>query len=99
MRTLGKIKKILKENEKILKTKYDITSIRIFGSYVKGNPDEHSDLDIIVTFKKIKSLMELVRIERELSELLGIKVDLLTEKGISRYILQDILKEAKYILQ
>jgi len=55
----------------------------VFCSYVRGEEKARSDIDILVEFSGRKSLLELVRIERELSEILRIKVDLLTEKSIS----------------
>jgi len=71
--------------------------IAIFGSYVKGEEGPGSDIDIIVEFSERKSLLELVRIERELPEVLKIKVDLLTEKSISPYMIDSIKKEMKVI--
>jgi uncharacterized protein len=50
-----------------------------------------------VEFSETKGLLTLVRIERELSELLGVKVDLLTEESISPYLIDGIKKEAKVI--
>ncbi len=79
--------------------KYNIKSVAIFGSYIKGDFNKDSDLDLLVRFAKRKSLLEMVRIERELSEYLGIKVDLLTEKSISPYIMKVIQKELKIIYQ
>lgn len=69
----------------------------VFGSYVRGEEKPESDIDIIVEFSGRKSLLELVRIERELSEVLGTKVDLLTEKSISPYLIDTIKKEMKVI--
>lgn len=57
--------------------------IAIFGSFARGDERPDSDIDILVEFSPPKSLLELVRIERELSEHLGRKIDLLTEKSIS----------------
>lgn len=71
--------------------------IAIFGSYVRKKEKLGSDIDIIVEFSDRKSLLELVRIQRELSEALGIKVDLLTEKSISPYLIDKIRKEMKVI--
>jgi predicted nucleotidyltransferase len=71
--------------------------ISVFGSYVRGEEKEESDIDIIVEFSERKSLLELVRIERELSEFLGIKVDLLTEQSISPYLIDSIRKEMEII--
>ena len=71
--------------------------ISIFGSYVRGEATSESDLDIIVEFDKSVSLLDIVGFELDLSEQLGIKVELLTEKAISPYIIKDVLAEAKVI--
>jgi len=71
--------------------------IAVFGSYVRGEEKPGSDIDVIVEFSDRKSLLELVRIERELSETLGIKVDLLTEKSISPYLI-DIIREEMEVI-
>ncbi|MBU2495471.1 MAG: nucleotidyltransferase family protein [Candidatus Omnitrophica bacterium] len=74
-----------------------VKKVSVFGSYVRGEENPGSDLDILVEFSERKSLLEIVRIERELSELLGIKVDLLTEKAISPYLRDRIKQEAQPI--
>lgn len=71
--------------------------IAVFGSYVRGEERPESDIDVLVEFSGRKSLLELVRMERELSEVLGIKVDLLTEKSISPYLINTIRKEMEVI--
>jgi len=71
--------------------------VAVFGSYIRGEESHESDIDIIVEFSERKSLLELVRMERELSDVLGIKVDLLTEKSISPYLIDTIKKEMEVI--
>ncbi len=71
--------------------------VAVFGSYIRGEESQESDIDIIVEFSERKSLLELVRIERELSDVLGIKVDLLTEKSISPYLIDTIKREMEVI--
>jgi len=73
------------------------TKIAVFGSYARGDEKLESDVDILVEFSENKSLLTLVRIERELSGFLGVKVDLLTEESISPYLIDGIKKEAKVI--
>lgn len=73
--------------------KDDIVFMAIFGSFVTGDYKKDSDIDILVRFSKPKSLLELVRIERAFSEVLGRKTELLTEASISPYIRDKIKKE------
>lgn len=71
--------------------------IAVFGSYVRGEEKPESDIDILVEFKERKSLLEFVKIERELSHSIGKKVDLLTEKSISPYLIERIKNEMEVI--
>lgn len=80
-------------------SKYDVQKIGIFGSYAKGVQMPDSDLDVLVNFKDVKSLLTLIRIERELSESIGVKVDLLTEQSVSPYLIDRIKSELKVIYQ
>lgn len=77
----------------------DIGRLRLFGSVARGDASETSDADLIVDFTRRKSLLDLVRIERELSEALGRKVDLLTERALSPYLKGQILKESRVIYE
>jgi len=95
MKLMGK-KELFEEIIRLLKNK-GAKKIAVFGSYVRGEEEPESDIDIIVEFSDRKSLLELVGIERELSEGLGIKVDLLTEKSISPYLIESIRKEMEVI--
>ena len=83
----------IKEAVEMLK-RHGAKEIKIFGSYVRDEAREDSDLDILVEFSERKSLLDLVGIEQELEEALGIKVDLLTRKSISPYLIDRIEKEA-----
>lgn len=75
----------------------DVTMIGLFGSTARGEATDESDLDFLVEFDIRKSLLEVVRFERELSESLGKKVDLLTEAAISPYIRENILQDLTII--
>jgi len=68
-----------------------------FWVYARGEERPESDIDVLVEFSETKGLLTMVRIERELSEFLGVKVDLLTEGSISPYLIEGIKKEAKVI--
>ena len=90
-------------NEKIqrlldLLKKHNARRVEIFGSYARGEAGEKSDIDVIVDFAEKKSLLEIIGIEQELEDELGVKVDLLTRKSISPYLIKEIEKESKVIL-
>ncbi len=86
MKKLDEIIKILDKYKGELKRKYGIKSIKIFGSYVRGEQKETGDIDIIVDFEEFPTFVEFLRLQEELEEILEIKVDLLTEESISPYI-------------
>ncbi|MFQ6032209.1 MAG: nucleotidyltransferase family protein [Candidatus Zixiibacteriota bacterium] len=96
-KTLTEIIDILKKHEKGVK-KYGIKKIGIFGSYIRGEAGEESDLDILVEFEQDADigLLKFVRIENYLSDLLGVKVDLVEKSVLKPRIGKHILKEVVY---
>ncbi len=80
--------------------KEGIVKAGIFGSYARGEQTPHSDVDILLRYRKNsrKSFLDMVRLQRELSEELGKKVDLVTYGSISPYLKERILKEEVKIL-
>lgn len=83
---------LLKKLARLLKAR-GASRVAVFGSYARGEERPGSDLDIIVDFSEQKSLMDIIGIEQELSDKLGLKVDLLTEKAISPYLIDRVRKE------
>ena len=77
----------------------NVNRIALFGSFARGDAGPESDIDLLVTFSGRVGLMALVRLERELSERLNRKVDLLTENSISPYLRDRILREQKVIYE
>ncbi|MDM8523034.1 nucleotidyltransferase family protein [Desulfococcaceae bacterium HSG8] len=75
----------------------DVSFLGLFGSFSRGDATEESDADLLIRFSKRKSLLDLVRIEREMSEILERRVDLLTEASVSPYLTDRIRKEVKVI--
>jgi predicted nucleotidyltransferase len=75
----------------------DVSMVGVFGSMARGESKKKSDIDLIVRFSKRKSLLTMVRLERELSEALGRKVDLLTEAAISPYLRERVLKDLRVV--
>lgn len=72
---------------------YNPASIGIFGSFARGDNNEQSDLDILVEFKTKLGLLEFARITRELTELLGIKVDLVTRQSLKNTKLKEYIEK------
>ena len=97
MKSIQEIKKTLGTHKEELKEKYKIKEIGIFGSYVRGEQKGKSDLDILAEFEEPVSLLDLVRTENYLSELLDTKVDLVPKKDVRPELKERILKEAVYL--
>lgn len=70
----------------------------IFGSYARGEEKKKSDVDILVQLKGRKSLLDVIRLERELKNVLGKNVDVLTYQAIHPYLKERILQEEVRIL-
>lgn len=79
--------------------RYKVASLKVFGSVARGEEREDSDIDILVRFVHPVSLLTLVRLERELSALFGRKVDLVTEQGLSPYIRDMVVANARGIYE
>lgn len=76
-----------------LHEKYRVKEIGIFGSYIRGEQTEKSDLDILVAFDSIISLFDFIALELELSDHLGIKVDLVEKETLKPHVRPHVLKE------
>lgn len=97
MKEIEKIMKKLKDNMPLIREKYHVKSLGVFGSYVRGEQKKKSDIDILVEFEKPLGLLEFVGLELQLSKLLGKKVDLVMKTALKPKIGMHILKEVKYI--
>ncbi|PSO45133.1 MAG: hypothetical protein BRC25_03095 [Parcubacteria group bacterium SW_6_46_9] len=69
----------------------DVRRAGIFGSYLHGDAEPGSDVDVLVTFAEPKSLLDIVRLERRLEEALGQPVDVVTKKALSPYFRDAVL--------
>lgn len=78
---------------------YGPARVGIFGSYARNEQKKESDLDLLVHFSKSISLFDLVGLEIELSEKLGIKVDLVTERAVHPKLKSYINQDLKVILE
>ena len=83
----------LRRHRHMLSERYHVESLGVFGSYVRNEQHDGSDLDLLVTFKQTPSLFTLVALQDELSELLGTPVDVVLKTSLKPRIGQHILRE------
>jgi len=91
--TLSEIIAQLRDYQPGLADKYNIATLGVFGSHVRRDADVSSDLDILVEFSTPPSLFQFVRLQDELCDLLGMKVDLVMKSALKPKIGERILKE------
>jgi predicted nucleotidyltransferase len=77
--------------------RHHIRRLALFGSVLRGDLRPESDIDVLVEFKPgyTPGLLGIARLERELSGLLGRRVDLRTSEDLSRYFRQEVLRKAE----
>jgi uncharacterized protein len=96
MKSYNEIKDQLEDQKKELFEKYPIKSLAIFGSYARNEQKEASDLDLMVEFhSRVGS--EFIELADELEEILGIKVDLVSKKGIKERYFERIKEDLIYV--
>lgn len=96
MKTLNEITTILKTHKEGFHLKYHINELAIFGSYSRGENTENSDIDILFDYDK-EIGWEFLRFATELEDLLKLKVDLVSKKGIKPKYFTEIEKELIYV--
>ena len=92
-----KSRDLLRERrEEILRVaaKHGAQNVRVFGSIARGEDDEQSDIDLLVEFESGRSLLDHAALRLELRELLGCKVDVVSDRGIKPRIRDRVLREA-----
>ena len=94
MKNIEEIKVIINSHKWILKKRFKVKSISIFGSYLRDEQNEKSDIDLLVEFSTTIDLFEFIRLENFLSQILGRKVDLVMKDTLKPRIKDKILKEA-----
>ena len=74
--------------------KHGASNIRLFGSRALGKATADSDIDLLVEFEPGRDLFDLVALKQALEEQTGLRVDVLTERALSPYMRDDVLREA-----
>jgi len=97
MKKVNKIKKILEKQKPTLKRKFRVKEIGVFGSFVRNQGTKKSDIDILVEFEDGITLLSFIEMENYLTDLLGIKVDLVMKSALKPRIGKHILEEVVYI--
>ncbi len=87
--------RILQAHLPELRERFGVRGLWLFGSYLREEQRKRSDLDVLVEFDRVPSLFEFIRLERYLSELLKIKVDLVMKSALKPAIGRHILEEAQ----
>jgi predicted nucleotidyltransferase len=95
MKKLEEIKGILAKHKEELRSECRVKEIGIFGSYVRGEQKKHSDVDLLVEFEETSNLtlLDFIRLENYLTDLLGVKVDLVEKQTLKPRIGRHVLAE------
>lgn len=90
------IEELQRQRDQILDvaSRHGARNVRIFGSVARGEADERSDVDFLVEMERGRSLLDLGGFLMDLEELLGKRVDVVTEKGLKSRIRERVLREA-----
>jgi uncharacterized protein len=97
MKTLQEIESILRVEKPILRLRFRVKEIGIFGSFVRGEQKDTSDLDLLIDFEEPIGLIRYVGLQNYLSDRVGERVDLITKSGLKPRISGHILKEVIYL--
>ena len=88
---------MLKKQEATIKKKYSVKKIGVFGSAIRDDFKEGSDIDVLAEFDSPVGFFDFIRLENFLSGILNRKVDLISRKALKPAIKDEILKETIYV--
>jgi predicted nucleotidyltransferase len=98
MKPLKEIKDIIRDHKRELADDFGVSEIGIFGSVVRGEARDDSDIDVLVEFNRPIGLIRFMSLEYYLEQLFGgVKVDLVAKKALKPYIGKFILREVQYV--
>ena len=97
MKTLAEIRQWVEQNKAVSQERYHVSELGLFGSYVRNEQTDTSDVDLLVEFSKTPSLLRFINLENYLSDNLGVKVDLVHKAGLKSRIGARILSEVVFL--
>jgi hypothetical protein len=92
-RDIAEFRDILRQHLPLLEERYDVASLGLFGSYVRRDAGPGSDLDLLVRFRRTPGLLRFIELENYLSDLLGVRVDLVMAEALKPNIGPQVLAE------
>ena|SRR3990172_13356871 len=97
MKNLEEIRGVIASHMGVLQSRDKVKTIGVFGSYVRGEQKERSDVDILVEYTRTPDFFKFLELEEYLADILGVKVDLVTRDALKPYIGKRILDEVVYL--
>lgn len=94
-RDVDEYRRILRQHLPLLRERYAVESLGVFGSYARGEAGPNSDLDLLVRFHRIPGLIRFVELENYLSDLLRVRVDLVMAEALRANISGRVLAEVQ----
>src|ERR1035441_5968415 len=94
--SLEQVRERLREEMPLLRQRFSVKSLAVFGSVARRDP-QPNDLDLIVEFYELPGLFEFIALENHLSDLLGVKVDLLTLDSLKPRVSKNVVKEMVFV--
>ncbi len=92
-----KIREKIRKQFPLLREKYHVKKIGIFGSFARGEQEKGSDLDVLVEFETPVSFFDFIRLENFLTHALRKKVDLVSKRAVKPAVKKEIFKEVQYV--
>ena len=96
-KSLEEIRELLQQHKEEFRQEYGLKEIGIFGSYIRGEQTEKSDLDLLVELEKPVGFVKFLKLENALSHLLGLRVEMVTRKALKPHIGKRILQEVRFV--
>ena len=97
MQNMDDIKTAIQANREVLESRFKVKTIGVFGSFVRSEQENLSDIDILVEFIEPVDFIEFIELENYLADKFGKKVDLVTKNALKPFIGKNILEEVVYI--